>query len=245
MNSSLHFFIVPALTPQAAQAELNAFLQQNRVVHVEKQWVADAAASFWSLCVTVVDGPGPLPANLRAPGQGARGGGGTAGGGKIDYREVLNEADFTVFAELRNLRASIAQAEGVPPYALFSNEQLASMVRQRVATAEQLRAIDGVGEARVAKYAERFLALKPGAHIGPSAQGVRYCGFRVRQGVVLASARKLSRYRRHSAGIDLAAHGGASSDADIQRASDAAHAALAHTQTLGFRRRLWAERQGV
>jgi superfamily II DNA helicase RecQ len=154
MNSALHFFTIPALSPQAAQAELNLFLQQQRVVAVEKQWVADGAASYWALCVTVVDGPGALPASLRAPGQG-----GKTGSPKVDYREVLNAADFTVFAELRNLRAGIATREGVPPYALFSNEQLATMVRQRVMTAEQLRAIDGVGEARVAKYAAQFLPL--------------------------------------------------------------------------------------
>ena len=33
------------------------------------------------------------------------------------------------------------------------------MVRQRVVTAEQLRSIDGIGEARVAKYAAQFLPL--------------------------------------------------------------------------------------
>lgn len=153
MNSALHFFSVPALSPQVAQAELNSFLQQQRVVAVEKQWVADGAASYWALCVTVVDGPGALPASLRAPGQGGK------TSPKVDYREVLNETDFTVFAELRNLRAAIATREGVPPYALFSNEQLANMVRQRVVSAEQLRAIDGVGEARVAKYAAQFLPL--------------------------------------------------------------------------------------
>ena len=101
MNSSLHFFSIPALAPHTAQAEVNLFLQQQRVVALEKQWVADGAASFWSLCVTVVDGAGPLPASLRAPGSSA---GGRAGP-KVDYREVLSEADFAVFATLRKPRA--------------------------------------------------------------------------------------------------------------------------------------------
>lgn len=39
------------------------------------------------------------------------------------------------------------------------------------------------------------LAIKPGVHVGPSAQGLTFCGFRVRPGVILASSRKLSRYR--------------------------------------------------
>jgi superfamily II DNA helicase RecQ len=156
MTTTLNFFSVPALSPATAQAELNLFMQQHRVVHVEKQWVADGAASFWSLCITVVVGAGALPQALRAPSNSVGTKSGTA---KIDYRDVLEPADFAVFAELRNLRAATAQAEGVPPYALFSNEQLACMVRERVITATQLRAIDGVGEARVSKYAAGFLAL--------------------------------------------------------------------------------------
>ncbi|MDP2431613.1 MAG: hypothetical protein Q8O33_06245 [Pseudomonadota bacterium] len=40
MSNQLHFFSISALHPQAAQAELNAFLAQHRVVALEKQWVA-------------------------------------------------------------------------------------------------------------------------------------------------------------------------------------------------------------
>jgi hypothetical protein len=52
MTGTLHFFTVPALSPLAAQGELNAFMQAHRIVNVEKQWVPDGAASFWALCVT-------------------------------------------------------------------------------------------------------------------------------------------------------------------------------------------------
>lgn len=155
MNGSLYFLTIPALYPSVAQQELNQFIQKHRVAAIEKEFVADGASSYWSLCITVLEGEGTLPAALRAPGSVSAG----KSTPKIDYREVLNEADFAVYADLRNLRASIAKAEGVPPYALFSNEQLACMVRGRVVTAGQLREIDGVGEARVNKYATHFLPL--------------------------------------------------------------------------------------
>jgi RNA-directed DNA polymerase len=87
------------------------------------------------------------------------------------------------------------------------------------------------------------LRLKPNFHIGRSTAGVRYCGFRVRQGVVLASARKLTRYRRHTQKIAVAQECGYASS-DVQRASDCAHAALARTQTQRFRQTLWQARQG-
>lgn len=74
MNSSLHFFTVPALMPGDARHKLNLFLQQQRVVALEQQWVADGAASYWSLCVTVLNGPGPRYRHWLKP-QGPRGAG--------------------------------------------------------------------------------------------------------------------------------------------------------------------------
>lgn len=88
-------------------------------------------------------------------------------------------------------------------------------------------------------WEQRGLRLKASAHVGPCSAGVRYCGFRVRPGVVLASSRKLSRYRQHTRAIHAASKAGQFDGATIQRASDAVHAALAHTQSLGFRQRWW------
>jgi len=144
----LRFFSIPALDPAAAEAELNALLAAGRVVGVERQFVAAGAASYWSVIVTLVDGPGPLPAGLKVRSE-----------RKTDYREVLSEPDFAVFARLRALRKQVADAEAVPPYAVFTNEQLATMVRQRVTSAEALGQVDGVGPARVARYGAQFLAL--------------------------------------------------------------------------------------
>lgn len=143
----LRFFAIPARDPAVAEAELNRVLAAGRVAGLERQFVAAGAESFWAVCVSVAEGPGALPAAVKA------------GGRKPDYREVLNEADFAVFARLRALRKSIAEAEGVPPYAVFTNEQLAAMVTARVATVEALAAIDGVGPARVERYGPSFLAL--------------------------------------------------------------------------------------
>ena len=76
---------------------------------------------------------------------------------KIDYREVFDERDFATFAALRTLRKELAEAEGVPAYALFTNEQLAAMVRGKARTVADLAAIEGVGKSRVEKYAAAFL----------------------------------------------------------------------------------------
>jgi len=138
------FFTIPANAPDAAQEELNRFCAGQRVVSVDKQFVQDAQRSYWALCVCYLDGQeGPK----------------AAAKGKIDYREVLNEQDFAVFAKLRTLRKELADGEGVPAYAVLTNEQLAELVQRRVQSAAALREIAGVGEARVEKYGEAFLRL--------------------------------------------------------------------------------------
>ena len=140
----LEFFSVPVRDGAAAARELNRFLASHKVSALERGLVQDGPNSCWSVCVTVVDD--------GAKGQGAR-------KGRIDYREVLSAADFAVFAELRSLRKELAQRDGVPAYALFTNEQLAAMARQRPQTADELGRIEGVGASRVEKYATAFLDI--------------------------------------------------------------------------------------
>lgn len=126
---------------------LNGFLRSHRIVSVERQFVADGANSFWSICVTFVESRLTVSASAR----------GDASKKRIDYREVLNDHEFAIFAKLRTLRKSVADQEGVPAYALFTNEQLAEIVRRNVTSKTALGEISGVGEARVEKYGDQFL----------------------------------------------------------------------------------------
>lgn len=64
-----------------------------------------------------------------------------------------------MFARLRDVRKDIAQVEAVPVYTIFTNEQLAQMVQTRATTKAALEKIAGVGDARIEKYADRFLGI--------------------------------------------------------------------------------------
>jgi superfamily II DNA helicase RecQ len=158
------FFHVPALDSGAHAEALNAFIAQTRVVQVQREFVSDGAASFWALCVTTAEGPEPLPAELKKGARGGARGGKNEGGnegrreGKVDYKTVLNEADFRLFAALRDLRKKLAEQEGVPLYAVLTNEQMAEVARQRCSSGAELAQIEGVGPARVARYGETVLA---------------------------------------------------------------------------------------
>lgn len=63
---TLHLFAIPALTPQPAQDEFNRFCLAQRVVNIERQFVADGANAYWALCVTVAVADTTLPDVLKA-----------------------------------------------------------------------------------------------------------------------------------------------------------------------------------
>ena len=151
------FFTIPIHGGEAAEAELNRCLAEARMLTVDRQFVADGANSVWAVCVAVHDGDGRSPPATRRA-------------AKIDYKEVLNADDFAVFARLRDLRKQLAERDGVPPYAVFTNEQLAAIVQGRVSSAAALKAIDGIGDARVEKYAAPVLAIMTAAPPAAEAQ---------------------------------------------------------------------------
>jgi superfamily II DNA helicase RecQ len=145
----LQFFTIPVLEPQAATAELNQFLATHRVWSVDQRLIEVGLQSVWTVCVTYGDPPsdrGRSPS--RSP---------PSSEARIDYRDVLSETQFALFARLRKLRKTLAEAGQVPAYAVATNEQLATMVRQDVHTLGQLAEIPGLGETRVAKYGPRLL----------------------------------------------------------------------------------------
>lgn len=145
-HAEYHFFAIPALTPQAAQTELNAFCAQHRVVALERQWLADGAGSHWAVCVTVAPGAGPLPDALKLPrGKSAV---------RVDYKDILGEADFKTYADLRAWRKATSERDGVPVYAVFTNEQLSEIVTRRVDTLAALAEIEGIGPARLERYGQ-------------------------------------------------------------------------------------------
>ena len=136
--SQIATFFVPILGGEAMQDEMNAFLRGHRVLQVEKAF----AGNGWAFCVEWLDGAAVAG---RPPYQ-----------KRIDYREVLDEATFARFAKLRERRKAIAQEDGVPPYMVMTDAQMAEAVKDGEPSLEVLKKIDGFGEARLSKYGGRL-----------------------------------------------------------------------------------------
>ena len=63
-----------------------------------------------------------------------------------------------LFNRLRDLRMVHAEAQSVPPYAIFSDKTLLEFVRYRPRDLRELSAMSGVGQAKLSHYGEPFLA---------------------------------------------------------------------------------------
>ena len=142
----LKLFILPVKNVNDAEVEMNTFLRGHRVLAVKKEFVPDGENSFWTFCVEYLDtGVTSGTSGGKAP--------------KVDYREALKPEEFQVFSRLRDWRKGVAEKEGVPVYAVLTNEQLAQMVQRKVSTKTGLKEIDGVGDSRLEKYGEALLKL--------------------------------------------------------------------------------------
>ena len=74
----------------------------------------------------------------------------------------LDATDRDLFEALRALRKQLAEERSVPPYVIFGDATLVEFCRHRPATREEFLAINGVGEVKLGRFGDAFLALIAG-----------------------------------------------------------------------------------
>lgn len=151
------FFRIPVRGDPSTVEELNQFLRSHRILKVDKEWVERGANSFWAFCIDYWDG-------AASPGKGVS----SESRIRIDYKEQLTPEQFEVFAKLRDWRKQVAQAEAVPVYTVFTNEQLAQMIQKRTVDRAGIESVAGVGDARITKYGDRLLAVLQSCFVTPT-----------------------------------------------------------------------------
>ena len=135
-------FYIPLTDTGEIQSQLNAFLRSHRVLQVERH----AFEQGWGFCVEWMDGTSSSLGSenwRKTP--------------RIDYKEVLSVDEFERFSRLRERRKKISQEDGVPPYMVMTDAQLAEIAKMENPQISALERIEGVGMARVEKFGERLL----------------------------------------------------------------------------------------
>ena len=93
---SFAFFKVPAAGCSATEKELNQFLNQHKVLSVDRRWVDSGETAYWAICIDYLESTNASQkSNYRSR-------------ERIDYREKLSEQDFAIYLtqSSHSLRAS-------------------------------------------------------------------------------------------------------------------------------------------
>jgi len=140
----IRIFTISVFDAGAGMAELNRYLAGQRVLEVEQRMIQTEAGAFWTFCIRSV-----LESSVFSGNRSVK--------EKVDYKQVLNEAEFAIFSELRACRKKLAQDDSVPAYAVFTDEELCGILRLETLAVEQLKKVPGIGEKKVEKYGELLL----------------------------------------------------------------------------------------
>ncbi|MBY6189000.1 DNA helicase RecQ [Microbulbifer agarilyticus] len=116
------------------------------------------ALQLTELCRPVLRGEESLHLRTlpKAPKSGARSG--KDGSQSRATVEVAAE-DQPLWDALRALRKSLAEDLGVPPYVVFHDATLREMLSARPRNEDEMLAISGIGDSKLARFGEPFLAL--------------------------------------------------------------------------------------
>ena len=110
------------------------------MLEVEQRFFQNEKSGCWSFCIRYITNTGL-----------------GNGKGKVDYRQVLSNSEFAVFSRLREIRKMLALDDGVPAYAVFTDEELAGVARLPELTESTISSIPGIGEKKIARYGKQML----------------------------------------------------------------------------------------
>ena len=143
----IRIFNIPLTDTGELLAELNRFMAGHKVLEVEQRFFQNEKGGCWSFCVRHI--------------QGSPAGGHTSGSGKtkVDYKQVLSESEFAVFSRLREIRKLLSAEDGVPAYAVFTDEELAGIARLGELTEKGMLSVPGIGEKKVTRYGSQMIEM--------------------------------------------------------------------------------------
>ena len=128
--------------------EMNRFLRGNKVVNVDKQLITlNSSGAYWSFCIQYIGNAFTINKEEFER------------KGKVDYKNELSEAAFSVFSRLRAHRKKIAEEEAIPAYAVFTDAELAEIARLDEITEKNMLSINGIGSKKMEKYGKQLCRM--------------------------------------------------------------------------------------
>ena len=140
-------FHIPVSDQGELLDEMNHFLANHKVLEVEQTFYQQRNNAWWCFCVRYLQ---KIPENRVQSATSRQ---------KTDYKQVLNETEFVIFSRLRECRKTIALNDAVSAYAVFTDEELAGIVKLAEMTPKEMLSINGIGEKKVEKYGKQIIEM--------------------------------------------------------------------------------------
>lgn len=105
----IKLFTIPIGDSGATLAQMNSFLRSNKILEVENHLISNQNGAYWCFCIHYIEKTSHQ-GNYKT---------------KVDYKQVLDDETFKKFLKLREIRKKVAADEGIPAFAIFTNEELA------------------------------------------------------------------------------------------------------------------------
>lgn len=144
----LKVFDISSIGPETEIEELNRFMRGHKILDIDKQFYTTSDnVGHWSVILTYL----PIQSGNYTSQQEKR--------EKVDYKTMLNEADFEKFTKLRVLRKQLANDDAVPAYAVFTDAELSQIAQLSSIEEKTVMKINGIGEKRIEKYGRLLCEL--------------------------------------------------------------------------------------
>jgi len=130
-------------------SSLTEFIKDKSVVSLQEHFFIRNETPY--LAIVVIYEPVLEPPNSKQAGKSRR--------RDESWRELLKDEDMPLFDSLRSWRAERCKKEGIPPYVICNNKELAKIVAARPQTLTSLLQIEGFGKGKAEKYADEMLLL--------------------------------------------------------------------------------------
>jgi superfamily II DNA helicase RecQ len=152
-------FLLPLWPESPEQEMLNRFIRGHKIIQTRKELVSQEGRHHWAILVEYLDTPEKEAAET--------------GKNRVDYKEILSVEDFALFSRLREVRKRLAEENGLPVYAVCTNEQLAEIARKKPAAVSEGMKIEGIGQGKGEKYLPAFIACIIGIQNSNSPSGIK------------------------------------------------------------------------
>jgi superfamily II DNA helicase RecQ len=142
----IKLFTIPVGDGGTALDEMNRFLRGNKILEIRDELINNEKGAYWCFCVRYIEKSFQETSLEKT---------------RVDYKQILDEATFSKFAKLREIRKKIAADEGIPAFAVFTDEELSGLAKLDEITQKSMLSIKGIGDKKVERFGKYFIGGGP------------------------------------------------------------------------------------